>query len=343
VACRWNRFSGGYRAAWCRGIGVWYSSGKGAPMPNSANNLQHIATIHRGGWNRRTFLAALSAAVASSQAWAVDAPTPAPLFRISLAEWSLHRTIFAGKLDNLDFPRAAKEQFGIEAVEYVNQFFKDKAKDAVYLADLAKRADDHGVTNVLIMCDGLGNLGDPDNAARTKAIENHFPWVEAAKRLGCHSIRVNAASKGMPEEQQKLAADGLSRLSDYAAQMDMAVLVENHGGLSSNGEWLSGVMRLVDKPNCGTLPDFGNFHDYDRYRGVEELLPFAKAVSAKSHEFDADGNEVRTDYRRMLQLVMAAGYRGWIGIEYEGKALSEPEGILATKKLLEKVRSELQG
>ena len=291
---------------------------------------------------RRDFLAAAAAAIAASQAWAAEPPAAAPLFRISLAEWSLHRTIFAGKLDNLDFPRAAKQQFGIDAVEYVNQFFKDKAKDAAYLADLAKRAKDEGVTNVLIMCDGLGNLGDPDAAARTKVIENHFPWVEAAKRLGCHSIRVNAGSKGSPEEQQKLAADGLSRLSDYAAQMDMAVIVENHGGLSSNGEWLSGVMKLVNKPNCGTLPDFGNFHDYDRYLGVEELLPFAKGVSAKSHEFDADGNEVRTDYRRMLRMVVAAGYRGWVGIEYEGNALPEAEGILATKKLLEKVRSELQ-
>jgi len=311
-------------------------------MPNSAASRQHTATVDRRGWTRRGFLAAISAAIAGSQAWAVDAPIPAPLFGISLAEWSLHRTIFAGKLDNLDFPRTAKEQFGIAAVEYVNQFFKDKAKDAAYLADLAKRAEDHGVTNVLIMCDGLGNLGDPDNTARSKTIENHFPWVEAAKRLGCHSIRVNAASKGTPEEQQKLTADGLARLSDYASQMDMAVLVENHGGLSSNGEWLSGVIRLVNKPNCGTLPDFGNFHDYDRYRGVEELLPFAKAVSAKSHEFDADGNEVRTDYRRMLQLVVAAGYRGWVGIEYEGNAVPEAEGILATKKLLERVREELQ-
>jgi sugar phosphate isomerase/epimerase len=302
----------------------------------------HAALLHLAQVNRRQFLTAMAAAVAGSQAWAVDPPPPAPAFRISLAEWSLHRTIFAGKLDNLDFPRAAKEQFDIAAVEYVNQFFKDKAKDAAYLSDLAKRAEDHGVTNVLIMCDGLGNLGDPDTSARSKAIENHFPWVEAAKRLGCHSIRVNAASKGTPEEQQKLAADGLSRLSDYAAQMDMAVLVENHGGLSSNGQWLTGVIQLVNKPNCGTLPDFGNFHDYDRYRGVEELLPFAKAVSAKSHEFDAEGNEVRTDFRRMLQLVVAAGYRGWVGIEYEGKALPEAEGILATKKLLERVRAELQ-
>jgi sugar phosphate isomerase/epimerase len=296
--------------------------------------------------SRRQFLAATAASALTVRALpapAADKPAEkAPLFRISLAEWSLHRTLFEGKLDNLDFPRAAKRQFGIDAVEYVNQFFKDKAQDAIYLADLAKRASDEGVTNLLVMCDGLGNLGDPDAAMRSKAIENHFPWVEAAKRLGCHSIRVNAASKGAFEEQQKLAVDGLSRLADYAAQMQMGVIVENHGGLSSNGEWLAGVIRAVNKPNCGTLPDFGNFHDYDRYRGVEELLPFAKGVSAKSHEFDADGNEVRTDYARMMKLVVDAGYHGWVGIEYEGKTLPEPEGVMATKALLERVRSRLQ-
>jgi sugar phosphate isomerase/epimerase len=296
--------------------------------------------------SRRQFLAATAASALTVRALpapAADKPgEKAPLFRISLAEWSLHRTLFEGKLDNLDFPRAAKRQFGIDAVEYVNQFFKDKAQDAIYLADLAKRASDEGVTNLLVMCDGLGNLGDPDAAMRSKAIENHFPWVEAAKRLGCHSIRVNAASKGAFEEQQKLAVDGLSRLADYAAQMQMGVIVENHGGLSSNGEWLAGVIRAVNKPNCGTLPDFGNFHDYDRYRGVEELLPFAKGVSAKSHEFDADGNEVRTDYARMMKLVVDSGYHGWVGIEYEGKTLPEPEGVMATKALLERVRSRLQ-
>lgn len=295
---------------------------------------------------RRTFLASSAAIAATAclprSAW--SAPTTAsPLFRISLAQWSLHRTIFAGDLDNLDFPRSAKQDYGIDAVEYVNQFFKDKATDTVYLMELAKRAADEGVTNVLIMCDGLGNLGDPDDAARKKAIENHFPWVEAAKRLGCHSVRVNAASAGSFAEQQKLAADGLARLAEYAAQMEMSVIVENHGGLSSNGEWLAGVMRLVDKPNCGTLPDFGNFHDYDRYLGMEELMPFAKGVSAKSHEFDDAGNEVRTDFARMLKLMLAAGYHGWVGIEYEGTTLDEPEGIRATKRLLERLRAELAG
>jgi L-ribulose-5-phosphate 3-epimerase len=297
--------------------------------------------------HRREFLAttcgvAAASLVAPEPVTAESQDPPAkPLFRISLAQWSLHRTLFAGELDNLDFSRVAKQQYGIAAVEYVNQFFKDKARDHDYIAELAQRAADEGVTNVLIMCDGLGSLGDPDAKARAQAVENHFPWVEAAKRLGCHSIRVNAKSAGEFEEQQKLVADGLTRLCEYAGQMEMAVIVENHGGLSSDGAWLAGVMRLVDRPNCGTLPDFGNFGDYDRYRGVAELMPFAKGVSAKSHEFDAEGNEVRTDYRRMMGIVVDAGYRGWVGIEYEGKSLPEPEGIVATKNLLARVRSEL--
>ena len=269
---------------------------------------------------------------------AAEKPQP---FQISLAQWSLHSTLFAGKLDNLDFPRAAKQQFGITAVEYVNQFFKDKAKDAEYLADLAGRAAGEGVENLLIMCDGLGNLGDPDDKSRSQAIENHYPWLEAAKRIGCHSIRVNAASKGTFEEQQKLAVDGLSRLAEFADPMEMSVIVENHGGLSSNGEWLAGVIQAVDRPNCGTLPDFGNFYEYDRYQGVEELMPFAKGVSAKSYDFDDEGNEKRIDYRRMLEIVINAGYRGWIGIEYEGKELPEDEGIMATKRLLDRLLAEL--
>lgn len=294
-------------------------------------------------FTRRQFgqIAASLAAVGGSRG-ALAAPADSkPLFKISLAEWSLHRTIFNGSLNNLDFPREAKRTYGIEAVEYVNQFFKDKAKDYDYLTDLSRRAGDEGVQNLLIMCDGLGKLGDPDAKARTQAIENHFPWAEAAKRLGCHSIRVNASSAGSFAEQQKLAADGLSRLAEYAGQFDLNVIVENHGGLSSNGSWLAGVMRQVNLPNCGTLPDFGNFHDYDRYQGVEELLPFAKGVSAKSHDFDAAGNETKTDYMRMLKLVLAAGYHGHVGVEYEGKALSESEGIKATKALLERVRDEL--
>jgi L-ribulose-5-phosphate 3-epimerase len=291
--------------------------------------------------SRRNALGTIVAGAAALSARRVLAEEKEPLFKISLAEWSLHRTLFDKKLDNLDFPATAKKEFGIDAVEYVNQFFKDKAKDEKYLAELKKRCDDLGIKSLLIMCDDEGALGDKDDAKRTKAVENHYKWVEAAKYLGCHSIRVNAHSEGSFEEQQKLAADGLRRLSEFAAQHGLNVIVENHGGNSSNGKWLLGVMKLVDRKNCGTLPDFGNFGDYDRYQGVEETMPYAKGVSAKSQEFDDAGNETETDYQKMMKIVLAAGYKGYVGIEYGGKKLDEYAGIRATKKLLEKVRDQL--
>jgi len=274
------------------------------------------------------------------------AATKKPLFKLSLAEWSLHRALFSKHLDNLEFPKTAKMDYGINAVEYVNQFFKDKAKDQQYLADLKKRAKDLGVENRLIMIDDEGALGDPDEAKRTRAVENHYKWVEAAKFLGCFCIRVNAQSFGSYDEQMRLAADGLRRLTEFGAQHKIAVIVENHGGLSSNGQWLSAVIKKVNHPLCGTLPDFGNFglgtgQEYDRYKGVQEMMPFAKAVSAKSHDFDDQGNETHTDYRRMLKIVADAGYHSFLGIEYEGDKMSEPDGIRATRKLIERVQDEL--
>lgn len=266
-----------------------------------------------------------------------------PLFLLSLAQWSLHRAFFGKKLDPLDFAVLAKKDYGIDAVEYVNQFYKGKAKDKKYAAELKKRADDNGVTSVLIMCDGEGALGDADETKRRQAVENHYKWVELAKFLGCHSIRVNAHSQGTPQEQMDRAADGLRKLTEFGAKHEINVIVENHGGLSSNGEWLAGVMRKVDHPRCGTLPDFGNFGKYDRYEGVKLMMPFAKGVSAKSHDFDDKGNETHTDYRRMMKIVLDARYHGRVGIEYEGSKLSEPEGIRATKRLLERVRTELGG
>ncbi|MBX3450240.1 MAG: TIM barrel protein [Planctomycetaceae bacterium] len=274
-----------------------------------------------------------------------------PLYEISLAQWSLHKAFFgqggAEKRDPMDFAKIAKEECGINAVEFVNQFYKDKKGDDATVQELKKRSDDLGVKNLLIMCDGEGRLGDPNEAGRAKAVENHLRWAEWAKMLGCHSIRVNAASEGSYWDQISLAADGLHRLSEAcASQYGINVIVENHGGLSSNGKWLSEVMRRVGLPSCGTLPDFGNFRVannvwYDRYIGMAELMPFAKGVSAKSHDFDAEGNETATDYRRMMQIVLSFGYRGYVGIEYEGSKLPELEGIAATKKLLETVRTEI--
>jgi sugar phosphate isomerase/epimerase len=302
--------------------------------------------------SRRSFLAAAGglgvAAALPACALLSGDRRGGPLFRISLAQWSLHRTLRAGELDNLEFAAHARERYGLKAVEYVNQFFFDKAEDAAYLDDMKRRADDAGVRSLLIMIDGEGWLAATDTGARETAIAKHEKWIAAAARLGCHSIRVNAgAEQGAdPAEQQKHAADSLVRLADLGAQRGVAVIVENHGGHSSNGAWLAGVMRMADHPGVGTLPDFGNFHLgggewYDRYRGVEELMPFAKAVSAKSHEFDDAGDEVRTDYDRMLRIVLDAGYRGFVGIEYEGDGDSEEDGIRKTKALLERVRAEL--
>lgn len=298
--------------------------------------------------SRRQFVvhassAAAAAALAGSGLAAQSRTAKAPAFKISLAQWSLHKELREKKLDHLDFASVARKDFGIEAIEYVNSFFKDRARDASYLAEMNLRAKDLGVYQHLIMCDGEGRLGDPDAAKRTASVENHYRWVEAAKTLGCASIRVNAASEGSFDEQMALAADGLRRLSEFADQHGINVIVENHGGLSSRGDWLTGVMKRVGHPRCGTLPDFGNFYEYDRYQGVTELMPFAKAVSAKSHDFDQNGDETTKDYRRLMKIVTDAGYHSWVGIEYEGSRLPEREGIAATLRLLERVRSEMDG
>jgi len=293
--------------------------------------------------NRREFVASLAAAgIGSSMAFASQKKE---LFEISLAQWSLHKAIFGKKMDAGDFPKVTKEEFGINAVEYVNQFYKDKKKDDGYVKELRKKCDDLNVKSVLIMCDGEGQLGDADEKKRKLAVENHYRWVEWAKTLGCHSIRVNAGSSGSYDEQMNRASDGLRMLSEWAGKMQINVIVENHGGLSSNGAWLAATIKKVGHPGCGTLPDFGNFRvskdeEYDRYKGVLELMPYAKGVSAKTHDFDAKGNETKTDYRKMMKIVMDANYHGFVGIEYEGSKLSEADGIRATKKLLETVRTE---
>jgi L-ribulose-5-phosphate 3-epimerase len=264
------------------------------------------------------------------------------LFDISLAEWSLHRALKAKKISNIDFPRIAKVDYGIHAVEYVNAFFKDKAENKDYLGELKLTCDDLGVKSLLIMIDGEGHLGAGTDQGRQKTVDQHKKWVTAAKFLGCHSIRVNSHGEGADDDAKAAnCIKGLRALSTFAKDHEINVIVENHGGLSSNGTWMAKVLKEVGMDNCGSLPDFGNFHGYDRYQGIKDLMPFAKGVSAKAHEFDKDGNETKTDFKKAIKLVLDAGYHGHIGIEYEGRTLSEPEGIKATKRLLERVRGEL--
>ncbi len=282
-----------------------------------------------------------------------------PFFKLSLAQWSLHRAILNTKTHNpMDFAKKAKE-LGFEGLEYVSQLYDPQIESMgmqVLLDSLKAKSERHDIRNVLIMVDGEGDLADPDESKRTETIENHKKWVDAAQFLGCHSIRVNLFGTNDPVLWEKVAEDGLSRLSDYAATKNINVIVENHGWLSSNAALLMKVINKVNKPNCGTLPDFGNFcvkrkdearwgecvEEYpDIYRGIQEMMPAAKGVSAKSYDFDANGNETKIDFKRMIQIVKDAGFKDYIGVEYEGDRLSEEEGIKATRDLLLKLAKEV--
>lgn len=277
--------------------------------------------------------------------------------KISLAEWSLHRMLKSGQLDHLDFPLKTKKDFGIDAVEYVSGFFgmgkmtqQEAAKNKAYLRQLLQRSKDAGVYNHLIMVDEEGLLALPKEKERLTAVDNHKKWIDAASFLGCATVRVNLHGDGESAAKKAASIDSLSRLGEYAAKQRINVVVENHGSDSSKGDWIADVMRQVNMKNVGTLPDFGNFcithpwgttqgeceQGYDRYKGVEEMLPFAKGVSAKSYSFDADGNQPKIDFEKMISIVKAAGFNGYIGVEYEGEKQSEEEGVKLTKKLLEK-------
>jgi sugar phosphate isomerase/epimerase len=280
-----------------------------------------------------------------------------PDIKLSLAEWSFNKSLYAGKLDHLDFPAKAKKEFGISAVEYVNGFFGGKkmkpgeaAKNPAYLNELLKRSKDAGVFNHLLMCDDEGPLSSPVQKERLEAVDNHKKWLDVAKFLGCLTVRVNLHGEGDPDERKKASIDALNRLGEFAQPMNLNVVVENHGSVTSNAKWLTDVMKQVNRKNVGTLPDFGNFcisdpwgtiqngceEMYDIYKGVEEMLPYAKGVSAKAYDFDANGEQPLLDYKRLIGIVKASGYKGYIGIEYEGNAQPEEEGVRKTKALIKK-------
>jgi sugar phosphate isomerase/epimerase len=280
-----------------------------------------------------------------------------PKLKLSLAQWSLHRALEAGTVDHLDFPGIAKSTYGIDAVEYVNGFFggkkmnfKDAATNTNYLAELLARSRDAGVVNHLIMVDNEGLLALPDDSKRLTAVNDHKKWIDAAKVLGCKTVRVNLHGEGKSSDKLTASVDSLSLLGEYARPMNINVVVENHGSNSSNGTWIAKVMKAVNKPNVGTLPDFGNFcmshpwgstqegceKAYDRYKGVEETLPFAKGVSAKTYDFDANGEQPLIDYKKLLDIVKKSGFNGYIGVEFEGNSQSEDSGIRNTIALIKR-------
>jgi sugar phosphate isomerase/epimerase len=279
-----------------------------------------------------------------------EEPEISSRFSYSLAQWSLHRALEDKTLDPLDFASKAKE-LGFTGIEYVSSFYAEKVLDTMYMAELKKRAEQNNIQSLIIMVDGEGDLAVMDEQKRNEAVENHYKWVDAAGFLGCHSIRVNLFGTGTETEMADASVLALKKLSVYGKQKNINIIVENHGGQSSHGVWLKSVISRVNMPNCGTLPDFGNFclqrennerwntpctKEYDRYKGIKELIPYAKGVSAKSYGFDASGNETTIDYALMAEIVKASDFQGFVGVEWEGNDISEEEGIKKTLELVKK-------
>ncbi len=282
---------------------------------------------------------------------------PEPEIQVSLAEWSFHRAIESGKMDHLDFPARAMNEFGISAVEYVNGFFggkkmdfREAAKNKDYLNELLKRSRDAGVVNHLLMCDDEGPLSAPGQKERRESVDNHKKWLDASKILQCRTMRVNLHGEGTSDDRRKASVDSLGRLGEYAKPLNLNVVVENHGSVTSNADWLVDVMKQVNMENVGLLPDFGNFcithpwgtiqegcdEKYDIYKGIQQMLPYAKGVSAKTYDFDGNGEQPLLDYKRLLGIVKSSGFKGYIGVEFEGINQSEEEGIRNTQLLLKK-------
>lgn len=256
--------------------------------------------------------------------------------QISLAEWSLHRALESGKIANLDFPRIARQQFNIGAIEYVNAFFMEHAQDTAYLTQLHDSCKRYQVKSLLIMIDDEGDLGDTNKIKRDSAVYRHLKWIDAAAFLQCHSVRVNAVGDGDKAAVQKACVESISTLCDYAAKKNINVIIENHYGHSFDPAWVLAIVKAVNKPNVGTLPDFGNFTGYDLYAGTAMLMPYAKGVSGKALDFDTQGNETTMDYSRLMEIIKRSGFKGYIDIEYEGERFNENEGIQKTKALIEK-------
>lgn len=328
---------------------------------------------HRRLFIKQLGLTSLAFGVSSSfpPSLFADAPGSKQFFDISLAEFSFATSLFAGQMNHLDFAAKAKNEFGIDKVEYVSMFFKEKPTNKEYIGEMKKRAADNGVTSNLIMVDGMGNLGDLDAAKRQQAIDNHIPWIEAAKEFGCQAIRVNLDGEGSDEEVAKACVEGYSKLLEIGEKYQLNILVENHVGPSVNPDWLVGVMKQVKNKYAGLLVDTANFvrykveamtieayknakmiATYDKYDGVRKLMPFAKGVSLKTHMIDQEGKEKETDFVKLLKIVKDSGFKGVIGVEYEGSFLKnvvqmpgdylpEAEGIKVTRDLLKKIGSEI--
>jgi len=298
---------------------------------------------------RRVFISKAAMGTAALAAAPVIGGSPDQKeLQISLAQWSLHKSFNDGTLNPVDFAAIAMEKYGIHAVEYVNNFYRDRVADETFWNQMKSRSSDAGVKNWVMMVDDEGDLGTADKNERLQSVENHYKWIHAANLLGCRTMRVNAFGDPDREVYRASIMDAMATLADYAAQSELNIVIENHGLFSSDAELIAGIIKEVNRPNFGSLPDFGNWclsakwgttqgecdEAYNRYKGVAEMLPYAKAVSAKSYNFNERGEDTKIDYYRMMKMVKESDYNGFTGIEYEGEEKSEHEGILLTKDLM---------
>ena len=293
---------------------------------------------------------------------------------IALQVYSFAPELLQGKFQILDFPRIIRNDYNISGAEYWSIAFLGKEKDNEFIKSLRNNSKEFGVDNLIILVDNIDiqtmksgpSLASSIKTERDSAIDFHKQWVEVAKEIGCHSIRVNLRSK---EDDNKKILDNSSKslheLIEFSKNYKINIVVENHGGITGDADWMVDLMENINSKYLGTLPDFGssNFcvnkgeldlegitnrceNQYDKYDGVKKLMPYAKGVSAKSHNFNEEGEELSTDFSRMIKIISESDYDGYITIEYEGAIMSmygqgenylnSNEGIIATKKLIEK-------
>jgi L-ribulose-5-phosphate 3-epimerase len=283
-------------------------------------------TSRRGFFEKSILLGAAGLLTPSLFAWQNKKSDPLriPKNGISLAQWALVEEVRAGKWKTLDFPRIAREDFGIDGIEFVNTLFESPTT-MNYLNTMKKNAADHGVTCVLIMCDAEGDACAPTKETRRQFEINHRKWIDAAQYLGCHSIRINCIGpKNVnKEEALKWSAETCSMMMEYAIPAGISVLIENHGGVSNDADFMVALMKEVNSRYLGILPDWRQpGGDFDNVEFLRKTLPYAGGMSFRNQPTE----ELTA---RMIKLAHETGFRGWYGIESSGR-----EAVKISKQLL---------
>jgi sugar phosphate isomerase/epimerase len=270
--------------------------------------------------------------------------------KLVLAQWTFNKDLFAGKMTTIDFVNKAAEM-GFDGVEFVSQFIKDKVNDDAYLAELKLASETAGIKNTMISVDvSEAKLGSSDPDERDIATAKHKEWIVAASKLNCPTIRVNAHGDGSADEMMSAMFNSVKELANFGKSYNVGVTIENHGQYSSDGKWLSQLIGKLVPYGVGSVADFDNWciereggklwgtpciKEYDRYLGMKELLPTARSVSVKAFDFDEQGNAIKTDFKRMFQLIKEAQYDEYLAIEFEGHDMDPIEGIRKTLELVD--------